>query len=83
MQDRYPRTRHNPLADLISDEDYARLSALNLLSERGIRDFEMRAKFRTMRRNKVPAQQAIERLQREYPYLQFDTIRKIVYTTTL
>jgi len=32
-----------------------------------------------MRHREVAAYDAIEKLREEYPYLQFDTIRKIVY----
>lgn len=71
----------NPLAGLISDDDYRRLTALQLLSPRGIRDYQMRTAFRKMRREKIPATAAIERLRHEHPYLQTDTIRKIVYNT--
>lgn len=75
----YDPDGQNPLAELISDEVYAVLSEYNLLSEKAIRDYQIRQKFRQMRRNNVPAYEAIERLREEYLYLQFDTIRKIVY----
>ena len=32
-----------------------------------------------MRRRNIPAYEAIEELREQHPYLQFDTIRKIVY----
>lgn len=69
----------NPLAELISDEIYDLLENHNLLNEKGVRDFQIRRKFRSMRDMNVPAYDAIEQLREEYPYLQFDTIRKIVY----
>ena len=69
----------NPLAGLVSDEVYEVLDQHNLLSEKGVRDYQTRQKFRTLRRDNVPAYDAIEQLRSEYPYLQFDTIRKIVY----
>jgi hypothetical protein len=69
----------NPLSDLISDEMYQALEDQDLLSEKGIRDFRIRQKFRRMRDREIPAADAIELLREEYPYLQFDTIRKIVY----
>jgi hypothetical protein len=69
----------NPLAGLVSDEVYRLLEEHDLLSEKGIRDFQIRKRFRTMRHQNVPAYDAIERLREEYAYLQFDTIRKIVY----
>ena len=69
----------NPLADLISDDLYKLLEHHSLLSEKGIRDYQIRMKFRSLRENEVPACDAIEQLREEYPYLQFDTVRKIVY----
>lgn len=69
----------NPLAELISDDVYDLLETHNLLNEKSVRDFQIRRKFRRMRSDEVPAYDAIEQLRQEYPYLQFDTIRKIVY----
>jgi hypothetical protein len=69
----------NPLSGLISDEVYNVLDDHNLLSEKGVRDFEIRSRFRSLRDNNVTAYDAIENLRNLYPYLQFDTIRKIVY----
>lgn len=69
----------NPLAGLISDDVYDLLETHNLLNEKSVRDFQIRRKFRYMREEDVPAYDAIEQLRDEYPYLQFDTIRKIVY----
>ncbi|MEX0746972.1 MAG: hypothetical protein WD275_03160 [Rhodothermales bacterium] len=73
------RNTDNPLAELISDELYEKLESHDLLNEKSVRDFMIRRKFRTLRDGDVPAYDAIERLREEYPYLQFDTIRKIVY----
>lgn len=69
----------NPLAGLIGDEVYEILDSHNLLNEKGIRDYKIRQRFREMRAQDVPAYDAIESLREEHPYLQFDTIRKIVY----
>ncbi|NQV72280.1 hypothetical protein HQ496_04080 [bacterium] len=69
----------NPLEGLISEEVFSILDDNNLLSEKGVRDYQIRKSFRTMRLNNVAAFDAIEMLRDEYPYLQFDTIRKIVY----
>jgi hypothetical protein len=70
---------HNPLSALISEDTYALLVEHDLLSEKGIRDYQIRDEFRQMRRRNIPAYEAIEELRERYPYLQFDTIRKIVY----
>ena len=69
----------NPLAELISDDLFRMLEEHDLLSEKGIRDYQIRTKFRALRNRDIPAYDAIEQLREDYPYLQFDTIRKIVY----
>ena len=79
MQATLDGNHSNPLAGLISDEVYSVLEEHDLLSEKGIRDYQIRRRFRAMRRDNIPAYDAIERLREEYAYLQFDTIRKIVY----
>jgi hypothetical protein len=79
MQLTMDRNSDNPLAELISDELYAMLESHDLLNEKSVRDFQIRRRFRTLRDEDVPAYDAIEQLREEYPYLQFDTIRKIVY----
>ena len=79
MQATNEHFQQNPLDGLVSDEIFHILEDHNLLSEKGIRDYQIRKSFRTMSKNNVPAYDAIEMLREEYPYLQFDTIRKIVY----
>lgn len=69
----------NPLSELISDDLYSLLEEQNLLNEKGIRDYQIRKQFRMLRAQDIPAFDAIEILRENYPYLQFDTIRKIVY----
>jgi hypothetical protein len=72
-------SERNPLAELISDDIYDLLISRGLIDEKSVRDFIIRKKFKNMRSKKVSASDAIESLRNEYPYLQFDTIRKIVY----
>ena len=69
----------NPLSDLISDDIYELLSAQGLIDEKSVRDYQIRKKFKQLRSSKVSAGDAIDVIRVEYPYLQFDTIRKIVY----
>ena len=71
----------NPLADLISNEVYEALMSRGLINETSVRDREIRKRFKMMRANKMSAGDAIDTLREEYPYLQFDTIRKIVYNS--
>ena len=79
MMDFANGTVHHPLSGLIGDDVYELLESHNLLNEKGVRDYQIRQRFREMRSEDVPAYDAIESLREEYPYLQFDTIRKIVY----
>jgi len=69
----------NPLSDLISDDIYQLLNDHGLIDEKSVRDYKIRKKFRTLRTSKISAGDAIDAIREEYPYLQFDTIRKIVY----
>lgn len=71
--------RNNPLSDLISDEIFELLDSKNLINEKSVRDHQIRNKFKKLREDEISAGNAIDRLREEYPYLQFDTIRKIVY----
>lgn len=79
MQAMSSRYAPNPLSELISDDVFHMLAEHNLLNEKSIRDYQIRKRFRDMRSQDVPTNDAIEQLREDYPYLQFDTIRKIVY----
>ncbi len=69
----------NPIPDLVNDEIYDLLSNRGLINEKSVRDYLIKKRFRDMRESRVRASVAIDTLREEYPYLQFDTIRKIVY----
>jgi len=69
----------NPLSDLISDDIYELLNSHGLIDEKNVRDFQIRYKFKQLRASKISAGDAIDSIKEIYPYLQFDTIRKIVY----
>ncbi|HEY9188070.1 MAG TPA: hypothetical protein PKW14_12270 [Bacteroidota bacterium] len=68
----------NPLSELISDDVYELLRSHSLLDEKAIRDYQIRKMFKEMRKE-LSAGDAIDKIRDMYPYLQFDTIRKIVY----
>ncbi len=72
-------SHNNPLSDLINDDIYDLLNSRGLINEKSVRDYQIRKKFKQLRSNRVSASEAIDALREEYPYLQFDTIRKIVY----
>lgn len=69
----------NPLSELISDDVYELLKLHGLIDDKSVRDFKIRKKFKQLRANKVSTGAAIEAIRAHYPYLQFDTIRKLVY----
>jgi hypothetical protein len=69
----------NPISGLISDDVYAILLKNGLIDKKLVRDFIIRRKFVSLRANNINSTDAIEAILNEYPYLQFDTIRKIVY----
>lgn len=74
-----PATQSNPLGELVPDDIYERLDEHNLLNEKSVRNYRMRKRFQELRDQDVAAYDAIERIREEHAYLQFDTIRKIVY----
>jgi hypothetical protein len=69
----------NPLSDIISDDIFDLLDSQGLIDEKAVRDYQIRKKFKNLRASKISAGDAIDAIREEYPYLQFDTIRKIVY----
>ena len=69
----------NPLSELISDEIYNLLKSKNLINEKTLRDYQIKKKFKELRESKFSASEAIESIRSDYPYLQFDSIRKIIY----
>ena len=75
----YNQECKNPLSELISDETFDLLNSKGLLNEKSLRDYQIRKKFKNLRNNNMNASDAIDTLRNEYPYLQFDTLRKIVY----
>ena len=75
-------TRENPLSDLINDETYMLLDSRGLINEKSVRDYKIRKKYKHLREKELSSSDAIDTLRKDYPYLQFDTIRKIVYQTS-
>lgn len=70
---------NNPLAELISDDVYELLNSRGLINKKSVRDYMIRKRFDSLRKKELSAGDAIEIIQSDYPYLQFDSIRKIIY----
>ena len=75
-----PDSVQNPLGDLLNDDLYEMMLTNDLINEKGLRDFLIRRAYQKMRDEfNLSRGEAIEYLQASYPYLQVDSIRKIVY----
>jgi len=70
---------NNPLAELINDDTFQLLSSKGLFNQKSLRDYQIRKQFKQLRNQDVSASDAIDLLREDYPYLQYDTLRKIVY----
>lgn len=73
----------NPIANIVPDNMFHTLLGMNLLNKKTIRDIEMKRKYLCLRREGISSIDSIELLLQEYPYLQFDTLRKIIYSVRL
>ncbi|MCB0839238.1 MAG: hypothetical protein KDD63_23820 [Bacteroidetes bacterium] len=73
----------NPIFQILSDELYGKLVELNLLNKKVIRDFQIKRRYLELRNDGMKSADAIESILDEYPYLQFDTVRKIIYSVKL
>ncbi|MDW3645949.1 MAG: hypothetical protein R8P61_02680 [Bacteroidia bacterium] len=73
----------NPIHQIISDELYSTLVELNLLNQKVLRDFQIKRAYQKLRDEGMRSADAIDAILEEYPYLQFDTIRKIIYSVKL
>ncbi|MDX2284318.1 MAG: hypothetical protein NW241_09155 [Bacteroidia bacterium] len=73
----------NPIPQIVSDELYQTLVEFNLLNRKVLRDFDIKRRYKAHRDRGLRSAEAIEALLEEYPYLQFDTVRKIVYSVRL
>lgn len=70
----------NPLKEYLSDELYQLLRANDIINEKGLRDFLIRRIFTQLKESRtLSTPEAIQQIKELYPYLQIDTIRKIVY----
>ena len=71
--------RGNPLRDFLDDELFQKLWESGFLNERAIRDYYIREKFCALKSQHKP-KKIIIMLQKEFPYLSTETVRKIVYS---
>jgi hypothetical protein len=70
----------NPVHFLLDDQQFELLAQLNLLNKKLLRDLEIRRKYHNLKSQGISFQPALNRLLQEYPYLQPDTLRKLIYS---
>jgi len=73
----------NPIRQILPDDLFRVLLELNLINRKVLRDFEIKRKYKLLRRQGLKSAEAIDALLEQYPYLQFDTVRKIIYSIKL
>lgn len=73
----------NPIRQILPDDLYRVLIDLNLLNRKVLRDFEIKREYKLLRRQGLKSAAAIDALLDRYHYLQFDTVRKIIYSIKL
>jgi hypothetical protein len=80
IRNKFKEGTTNPLAGLLSDETFMALRTNDLINEKSLRDYIIRQMFLTLKqKGAMKTMDAIKELTVMYPYLQQDTIRKIVY----
>jgi hypothetical protein len=70
----------NPVHFLLDDQQYQLLEQLNLLNKKLLRDLEIRKHYHQMRARGLTFTETLECLLSDYPYLQPDTLRKLIYS---
>jgi hypothetical protein len=73
----------NPIRQILPDDLFSMLLELNLINRKVLRDFEIKRHYKSLRRSGIKSVDAIETLLSTYPYLQYDTVRKIIYSIRL
>ena len=73
----------NPIYLLIPEKVYESLLQFDLLNKRKVRDFKIKCYYYRYRKEGLSSGDSIDRILEEHPYLQHDTVRKIVYSVKL
>ena len=73
----------NPIRQILPDDLFSMLLELNLINRKVLRDFEIKRAYKKLRTNGLKSTEAIEAILDMYGYLQFDTVRKIIYSIKL
>lgn len=66
---------NNPLSEFVTDETYELIKTF--LNDTAVRDFVIRKKYKELRKQGFRPGDAIDEIRKEYPYLQYESVRKI------
>ena len=73
----------NPIRQILPDDLFRFFLYVNLINRKVLRDFEIKRQYKLLRRQGLKSAEAIDALLDQYSYLQFDTVRKIIYSIKL
>ena len=68
----------NPLIEIITNKQYEKLLKLELISKTAERNYLIRKKYKKLK-PKLRTEAAIYVIMKDYEYLTFESLRKIVY----
>lgn len=71
--------RGNPLDEYIDDKLFNLLLKEGFLNERAVRDLYIKDRFNQLKTQSRP-KEIFDSIQKEFPYLSIETIRKIIYS---
>jgi len=81
IAEKYPGL--NPFDNIITQEQYEKLCDLSLLDFVRTRNISMTKRFHKMRQDGKPLSICIESIMDSSPYITFETVQRIVYTTKI
>lgn len=69
----------NIISDIVDDATFKKLFDSRLLDAISLRNYAIRKQYRRLREKNMPSPSCLELIQQEYPYLNFDSLKRIVY----
>lgn len=76
---KYIDTKINPIPEILTDKQFRELNSLKLLDHLSIRDYKIHKQYRELKKSGMKLKDRINILNKQYPELKEETIRKIIY----
>jgi len=67
----------NVIPELVTDEIYALLIEHRLLNPTKVRNYLIKRRYKQLREQKLPVEDCVETIWKDYPYLTYESIWKI------